>query len=388
MSERDAFEVRFHAAVRGYVGRLVSDLDPAELAHRIVAAEPRRRGLAAELAWRGLAVPRVAWILLLLAALITAMAAALFVGSHRPVTVFACPPESTPDTPGPVGQARPVRPETVAFDRRAGRLVVVADSGNGIETWTFDVCTNTWTRMHPNREPPSFTFRPLVYDVESDLTVGVASGPDGAPPEHVWVYDLRADSWTEKGVAPAGAALRAYDPVSGRIIADGSTQGYLSTYDIETDTWTPVHLVSGPDVGPLAYDFLVDRIIALGSPRGSPAWLADIRTGMWSRSGVATPVVELNWAVPSIAYDEAAERTVIAGSSGWAAYDAGADRWEVLTGAGRSMANPLAYDPVNRRLIGLSLGGIAVQGDVVAFDLVTREWTVLLEPSQGQAAQP
>jgi len=28
MTERDAFEVRFHAAIRGYIGRVSSDLDP------------------------------------------------------------------------------------------------------------------------------------------------------------------------------------------------------------------------------------------------------------------------------------------------------------------------------------------------------------------------
>ncbi len=44
----------------------------------------------------------------------------------------------------------------------------------------------------------------------------------------------------------------------------------------------------------------------------------------------------------------------------------------------------MVYDPVNERLVGLRLGGPVVEGDVVAFDTRTREWTVLLEPSAGQ----
>jgi hypothetical protein len=83
MTERDAFEVRFGTAVRAYVGRVASDLDPVELAHRIAAKEPRRRGLTAALTWRGFAIPRVAWVLLLLAALLAAtLVGMLLVGSR------------------------------------------------------------------------------------------------------------------------------------------------------------------------------------------------------------------------------------------------------------------------------------------------------------------
>ena len=85
-------------------------------------------------------------------------------------------------------------------------------------------------------------------------------------------------------------------------------------------------------------------------------------------------------------YDEAAERTVVAGAFQWGAYDAAADRWEILfdiDGESRPGA-PALYDPTNRRLIVFG-GGIGVSGDLVAFDLVTREWRVLLEPGTGRA---
>jgi hypothetical protein len=299
--------------------------------------------------------------------------------------VATCPPDSHPDEPGPADQARPVGSKLMAFDRRAGRLVVVVVGVTElVETWTFDVCTNTWSRMHPNREPPNPGWKPLVYDADADLTLGGAYyGPDGAPPGRVWAYDFQANTWTVKA-AFADRTVRAYDPLSGLVLAtkdfvEDTGQPEQWTYDVETDTWTLIDRVIGPawHAG-LAYDASVDRIVAYSPPE---TWLFDIRTGTWSRAGAETPVVEPNWAVPTITYDESAERTVVTGSAGVAAYDAAADRWEVLARPREPHPNPTVYDPVNGRLVGFGW-----EGDVVAFDARTREWTVLLEPSEGQAA--
>ena len=95
---------------------------------------------------------------------------------------------------------------------------------------------------------------------------------------------------------------------------------------------------------------------------------------------------------PAIVYDEAAERTVVNGGWRLAAYDATADRWEVLVELSldhpaEKLPLPMVYDPVNRRLVGLGGGAIVEQGGVVAFDLVTRQWTVLLEPSEAARAE-
>jgi hypothetical protein len=299
---------------------------------------------------------------------------------------FACPPGSTPDTPGPVDQARPLGlawTPHMAFDRRAGRLVAVTGDADGLapETWTFDVCTNTWTRMHPDREPPGFVHSYLVYDVDSDVTIGVPHR-DGVPGK-VWVYDLQANTWTENGTSKGEPRL--YDPVSGLVVAEG--EGGLLDYDVETDTWTPISQADGPasptagsvpaprSGGMFAYDASVDRVVVAPFV-GSRMWLLDIRTGTWSRSGVETPAfIEGFWWVPAVAYDEAAERTVFLGNVRWAAYDAAADRWELLGGRS-SLPGPMVYDTVNRRLVDVELSG-----RVVALDLETGARTVLLEPS-------
>jgi hypothetical protein len=316
--------------------------------------------------------------------------------------VFACSPGTDPDEPGPADQAKPFGWFDATFDRRTGKLVALANPGSTdpdfpIETWTFDVCTNTWTQMHPDHEPPA-QVRGLVYDVDSDLTIGIYADGDREPYPYVgnvWTYDLETDTWTEKGRASTG--LTFYDPVSGLIVG-GDRVEELWDYDVDTDTWTPmrqtVPLRDAPGFSEYVYDASVDRIVeyagGIESAGGiaSQTWLIDLRTGTWSRSAAETPVVEMGWwAVPTVVYDEAAARTVVAGDFQWGAYDAAADEWEILVEAGPGedpLPKPLLYDPVNERLIVADGGGgIGVEGDLLAYDLVTREWIVLLEPGPG-----
>jgi len=371
--------------------------------------------LAAALGPRRAAAPRFAWILLLLAALLAAVVGgAILVGSQPqqrlpavvpPIgPVATCPPGSTPDEPGPVDQARPPigSLERIVFDRRAGRLVAVTPNlvsaeGLGPQTWTFDVCTNTWTQMHPARELPDFVFGQLVYDVDSDVTIGVfVSG-------RVWAYDLQANTWTEKGVVPEAApqvTLGAYDPVSGLVVDDLG----MWTYDVETDAWTQIRQANGPpcEYGASAYDASVDRLVTYSGP----GWgddttmlcLVDIRTSTWSATNAATvPVLNTGFYASDVSsvYDEATDRTVFSDETRWAAYDATADRWEILVEAvpgsagiyeavpgaeewaGRVLPLLIAYDPLNRRIVGI--GWHRYAPDVVAFDPVTREWTILLD---------
>jgi hypothetical protein len=430
MTERDAFESRLRVALLRHVADGPTDFDALAFARTVAGREPRRHGFAAARAWQGFAIPRRAWVLLLLAGLLAAIVGGmLVVGSQlqrKPpavVPVFVCPPGSTPDTPGPADQARPAHepwiPSAMAFDRRAGRLVALdviltGDEVTGAETWTFDVCTNTWTRMHPDREPSS-SGSMLVYDVDSDVTLLIEA-------REVWAYDLQADTWTLKGsVAPIDASSStlatswAYDPVTGLVVAAAAefaaepewkgSRPELWSYDVATDTWTPI-LQDGPAPAwergvSVAYDASADRLIAYGvdqSPdAGNEAWLFDLRSGAWSRAGADTPNIRNYWGFnrypPEMVYDEAEARTVVNGNEGLAAYDATADHWDYLNGGDDGQASVEfgfglpsgwsmdTYDPVNGRLVGLGGGN-----GVWAFDPATRQWTVLLEGRDAGAA--
>jgi hypothetical protein len=406
MAERDRFELDLASALRRYAEEAPTQVRPLELARHFATAHPHRRAGIGH--WRLVAVPRLAWIVLLAALLTALLAGTLFVGSQvqrrlpavlPPIgQTFVCPAGSTPDKRGPVDQARPSESPhlSMAFDRRAGRLVALAGVDDAIETWTFDVCTNTWTKMHPDQEP--FGWVELAYDIGSDVTIGVTSCRDCLVDPHgvVWAYNLQADTWNKTGVAPTDVTGLSYDPISGLVVALGdeddpyTSPPVLWSYRVGPGTWAQMRQAGEFDLGVrVTYDASVDRVVAYSVDRA--VGLFDIRTGTWSWSGAVAPGIYGSgmWgAPPAIAYDEAAQRTVVFGN-GLAAYDATADRWEVLidpTDHDPSdwLPSSMVYDPLNRRLVGLGRGVVVDQGGVVAFDLVAREWTILLEPSKVQ----
>ena len=93
--ERDAFERRLEAAVRGYVEAAPTEIDAVRLAHSLATDVPRARRLVALPGWR---LPSLgfAWILVV-AALVTMLGMGLFVaGALRDVHLLPVSP-----TPGP-----------------------------------------------------------------------------------------------------------------------------------------------------------------------------------------------------------------------------------------------------------------------------------------------
>jgi hypothetical protein len=295
----------------------------------------------------------------------------------------------------------------LTFDRQAGRLVAIAGTDYGVETWTFDVCANTWTQMHPNLEPSGVG--ELIYDVDSDVTIALDESA------RAWAYDLGTNTWTVKGRAPDGdqsLGLRFFDPVSGTVVALGSdgdprtSDLELWKYEVEADAWTPIRQANRLAIEPreYAYDASVDRMVAYTDAGGgsmSKTWLFDLRKGTWSGTGAVTPSFSYGWwgIGPAIAYDETAARTVMAGQGSSFAYDATADRWETLfetpsedqpgtcgTRPECRMGRQMVYDPVNERLV--AYGGTVyttctwqAQDDMWAFDMPTRSWTLLVPPT-------
>jgi hypothetical protein len=409
MAERDRFELDLAAALRAYLEEAPTEVRPAELARQFAVAYPHRRPALGR--WSFGLAPALLWLLLLAGLLMALVGGALIAGSGLrrflpavvpPIgQVYACPPGSTPDEPGPVIQATPpfFAGERVALDRRAGRLVAVTLGADGLapETWTLDLCSNTWTQMHPDRELPDFVAGQLVYDAHADATIGIVNGPDGALPGRVWAYDLEANSWIQKGPAPSGVALGAYDPVSGLVVAAiaNTLAGAIDlwTYDVEADAWTQVRQANGPPCGYMAsaYDASVDRWVTWrerGWGAEKAMCLIDLRAGTWSGTRTVTPPdlgTGFYLSVSAVVYDETTQRTVFSGPR-WVAYDATADRWETLVEGdpGPGVPLPIVYDPLHRRLVGVGW----FQRPDVAFDPVTRVWTVLVERPGGAPWSP
>jgi phage baseplate assembly protein gpV len=422
MAERDRFELDLATALRRYAEDAPTQVRPLELARHFSEGHPHRRAGIGH--WRLVAVPRLAWMLLLVGLLAAVAAGMLAVGSQLQrrvpaivppvVPAFVCPPGSTPDAPGPANQARPPDGGPMAFDRAAGRIVMLASAG----TWTFDVCSNTWTLMQSESGP--HTGLAVVYDPGVDLIFSVDHPEDPvASPPHAWTYSLADNTWTRKGPAPAHVVRLWYDVASARVAAWAAhaddDPGTIWAYDVATDTWAVVGALEvlggfpwgNPGDDLLAYDASLDRVVAT-VVGGSETRLFDMQTDSVAVAGATAPWAgQCGWfsarycygrvAGAAIAYDERAQRTVVLIGGYMFSYDAAADRWETLYGPGAAdtsdavasasaaasalalYSSDMVFDPVNGRLV--VLGDIDA---VVAFDATTRAWTVLLEPGKVQ----
>ena len=370
----------------------------------------------------------------------------------------ACPPGSDPDAPGPLDQERPsgywvvVGAGGMAFDRRAGRIVVLAGVGEGAaqwQTWTYDVCTNTWHRMSPPEEPPSRAR--LVYDVDSDRTLAFTNADDPSDYHDIWSYDSAADRWTKLGSFP-GAGDETSNPTYGTIfyhdpsglvvLYDGAT---MWAYDVESNTLARVRQQpdpllptgSGLPEGKIAfgYDPEQDLVVAVVVPYAGessdrdpnlPArvlvpqrpwgetWTFDPGTGAWQKeaSPAASDLIVCGamWRGSTECYptngravfDEAAGLTVFitrdygmpAAPGRVDAYDAGQRAWHTLspaTGSGGDGAYwctsmPPVYDLPNGRIVCLGPDNPGGLAGVSAFSSATGQWRWLLEP--GPAVSP
>jgi hypothetical protein len=283
MPELDAFERSLETAFRAFAERGVAPVDAVEFTER-VATGPRRR---AWLAWprpvgRLAAVPGAGWILMLTGLLLAVVVGGLVVGAWRPdravviapspmpataTTVVGeasdilatakarplpaqatCPPGSNPDTLGSVDQDRPTG-GAMAFDRRAGRIVLV----EGTQTWTYDVCTNTWQRMAAAGGPVLAGDAALVYDADSDRVLAFGNDQQGSPaapsaaPATAPATEVPASAAPGDGDLPgatAGATEAAAetneDEPDGQSAEPSTETRLIWSYDLAADRWTKV----------------------------------------------------------------------------------------------------------------------------------------------------
>ncbi len=196
-----------------------------------------------------------------------------------PPTAATCPTGSDPDTPGSVNQGRPepgwVGNAAAAFDQHRGRIMYVDLLG---DTWAFDVCTNTWTNLHPEGARVGEAAG-VVYDVDSDRLIALG--------EQISVYDPNENAWSKGSSAgsfldfwPAGGAV--YDSISGLVITQH--MGIVKTYDVDSDRWTAVGTLPEEPFMLLAYVPSLDRILGL-------AGLVDPRSGKIAKVAAEPPSI-------------------------------------------------------------------------------------------------
>lgn len=260
----------------------------------------------------------------------------------RPVAT--CPQGSEPDTAGPASQERPdLYGVSPAVDSQSGVVVVVDTNA---DTWTFDVCTNTWAKPVTNGSPPS-QFPHLVYDAASDLTYAFGDG--------VSTYDVESATWTEvdtavSELAGAAASQRLVADPTHRVVYLLTEAGELSSYDLAENRGSPVEqgAVRPPSQGSgdvAAFDPSVGRIILKvhsnysgpfpTDPPPTPApvypqtWTFDPGTGTWAKLDAYTPEFNFGYGAlgTEMTYDPASRKALVFSDGRLATFDAANGAW-------------------------------------------------------------
>jgi len=321
--------------------------------------------------------------------------------AKEPPAAAACPAGADPDVPGPISQDRPwaewYSDQPADFDRVWGRILLV-DANK--ETWTFDVCTNTWQAMGAEGIlPPGGS---LVYDVDSDRSVLFGD-------RAVWVYDRDTNGWDLR-IAPLsstigwGGPAAFYDPQSGLIInakRAGSEYGdgwELNAYDVDADVWTTLGTTDRTRGQIVGYVHAADRLVALDAISEFGMTLIDPRTGYVEEVDQDHPEIVGGFGsvTPVNGADTVYGRSFGGGDGvcrirpqglGWECVPRRPDR----SGAGHNGYSPFragVYDWINERLVmfGGGYGGwndepMTYFGDVWSLDPETGEWLQLLAPT-------
>ena len=273
------------------------------------------------------------------------------------------------------------------LDTATGNVLFVDKSGG---TWTFDVCTNTWSALTPGGSPWTTTGREgfhqgFVYDADSARTIGF--GYSG----RLAIFDSDKNIWEFRSRERLGDALGAvYHPPSGLVATMiGSS---LWTYDVEEDTWTEV---GEPSFGGaewaelLGYVASIDRFLFVTS---GMTGLVDPETGQTTTVFTETPTVDLTW--PGAQYGPANGTVYVTthGPSGMSlcGFNTSMLSWDCYDTSGATDSDIEAFgaivdDPINRRVLLIH----RIYGDwwanseaaVWSFDPDTGEWERIVDPA-------
>jgi len=221
----------------------------------------------------------------------------------------------------------------VALDPQSKKVVLFStfvncDSfGCGVETWIYDIATNTFENVSPSVQPSLRWGSRMAYDTGSKRAI-LFGGSDGITAETLndtWAYDFHSNTWTEmkpaKSPPPHHFAALTYHPLADRIVLFGGynipADKYLNdtwTYDHNNNTWTAVQTPRRPQARlyhTIAWDLWSNKIILFGGisklyePVLDDTWALDLKNNTWTKlrpklfpSARAWQVMEGTWTGP------------------------------------------------------------------------------------------
>jgi N-acetylneuraminic acid mutarotase len=261
--------------------------------------------------------------------------------------------DMSPAQPSPSGSG------PMAYDIESDRTVMYisvlgySDTGDivpGGETWEYDLNTNTWTNMAPLVAPFGLLGAEMVYDAESDRMIlfGGLDVETFEPFDDTWTYDLNSNTWSKMDpeVSPPARNFpaMAYDDSADRVILFGGYPSLNDTwsYDFNTDTWEPMEPADKPSrrlYCDMVYDPVSGRMVLFGGASTAnenpldDTWAYDYGTNTWTELSPETHPSERGWY--AAVYSSNAQRVLLfgGGRNRWAftdetwTYDPGTNTW-------------------------------------------------------------
>jgi Galactose oxidase, central domain len=94
----------------------------------------------------------------------------------------------------------------MVYDAKADRTILYGGQGQGEETWAYDYNTNAWTQLTPpGTVPGDLSKHAMAYSTAANRVIlfgGRRSSSGGASSTNLgfgetWTYDLNTNTWTK-----------------------------------------------------------------------------------------------------------------------------------------------------------------------------------------------
>ena len=196
----------------------------------------------------------------------------------------------------------------MVYDSESDRIILFGGNSMGPgevriydETWSYDLNTNTWTKMNPEVSPSARWFFAMAYLPSLDRVVLFGGDSADGTQNDTWLYDYNSDNWEMVEVSEAPSPRQAfgvYVASLDRMIIFGGASDLMWMFDHETNTWTELK----PDSDPgdrvwhqMAYDSAADKIVLFGggsavfggaggvdNPPSNETWIYDPQANTWT----------------------------------------------------------------------------------------------------------
>lgn len=203
----------------------------------------------------------------------------------------------------------------MAYDPASDRVILfggytIDEGGRRMalsDTWAYDADTDAWVDLGSDPAPAARAYHAMAFDGASGRIVLWGGAGSGVPSADLWGYDPEANAWTvlvaDLGIGQRWMGTATFDADSARVVLMGG-EGRLRGDDgsVQLVTAADIHLVDGS-----------------GRVERSP----EHDTAMWQHAA---------------GYDPADGRILVVAMGRVWRYDTGAEDWEEITEAVRSLA--------------------------------------------------